>query len=123
MYGVALFFILRRYYANGNSGLPSPTVLAAPTYLYGIAALTTDFAGGFPVLIAAGMTMALIWQTETKKTSPGMPAGSSPPLKTGTSPTVSTLTGTPGTAGSYGPPAPTPGKVPVGITAPPYMAP
>ncbi len=69
MYGTVLFFVLRRYYAQGNTGLPVPTVLAAPTYLYGIAAITADFAGGFPVVVAAGLTVAFIWQIQGQKTA------------------------------------------------------
>jgi hypothetical protein len=77
MYGTVLFFVLRRYYAQGNSGLPTPTVLAAPTYLYGIAAITADFAGGLPVVVAAGLTVALIWQIQGQATNqkPAVPAG------------------------------------------------
>ena len=69
LYGVALFFILRRYYNQGNSGLPTPTVLAAPTYLYGIGLLVSDFGGGVPVVIMAGLTLGLIWRTQAEGTS------------------------------------------------------
>lgn len=69
MYGVALFFILQKYYANGNSGLPSPTVLTAPTYLYGILALSSDFLDNFPIVLAAGLTVALIWQAQSANTT------------------------------------------------------
>lgn len=76
LYGVALFFILRRYYKT-NSGLPTPTVLAAPTYLYGIGLLVSDFGGGVPVVIMAGLTLGLIWRTQaeapTAKNQTGAP--------------------------------------------------
>lgn len=63
LYGVALYFILRSYYKNtGETGLPNPRALAAPTYLYGILALTSDFLGGVPIVLAGGLTVALIWQ-------------------------------------------------------------
>lgn len=61
LYGVALTFVLKNYYKT-ESGLPTPTVIRNPTYLYGILALASDFLEGFPVVIAAGLTVALIWQ-------------------------------------------------------------
>lgn len=64
MFGVALYFILRAYYRQGNTGLPNPQVLSAPTYLYGILALAADFLAGFPIVLAAGLTMALVWQAQ-----------------------------------------------------------
>lgn len=66
LYGVALYFVLKAYYAEGNSGLPNPRALMAPTYLYGILALSSDFLEGFPIVLAAGLTVALIWQTQNK---------------------------------------------------------
>ena len=72
LYGVALYFVLKRFYSNkGNTGLPEPSVIAAPTYLYAILALVADFTGGFTIPLAAGMTVALIWQTnaQTKEQS------------------------------------------------------
>lgn len=61
LYGVALYFVLRQYYKN-QSGLPNPKVIRNPTYLYGILALASDFTGGLTIPLAAGMTVALIWQ-------------------------------------------------------------
>ena len=59
LYGVALYFVLRNYYRQGNTGIPDPRVIGAPTYLYGILSLVTDFTGGFTIPLAAGMTFAL----------------------------------------------------------------
>lgn len=66
LYGVALFFVLRTYYNEGNSGMPTPTVLAAPTYLYGILSIVSGFTGALTVPIAAGLTVSLIWQTNAR---------------------------------------------------------
>lgn len=68
LYGVALYFILRRYYQT-ESGLPKPNVLVAPTYLYGILALASDFMEGFPIVIAAAVTVAFIWQVQGTATT------------------------------------------------------
>lgn len=94
-YAVALFFGLRKYYQQGNSGLPNPQVISAPTYLYGIAALAADFVGPVAVVIAAGLTVSLIWQTQKTKgssntsspttpTTPNNPTGKAIPGPSGT---------------------------------------
>lgn len=69
LYVVAIFFILRNYYAQKdssgtpvNTGMPNPQVLTAPTYLYAILALTADFLEGFPIVLALALTVSLIWQ-------------------------------------------------------------
>lgn len=67
LYGVVLYFVLKRYYANGNAGLPDPKTLNAPTYLYGILLLSADFTGGLSMVLAAGLTVAFIWQTQNKQ--------------------------------------------------------
>lgn len=67
LYGVALYFVLQSYYREGNTGLPNPRVLMAPTYLYGILTLASDFLEGFPVVLAGGLTVALIWQAQSQK--------------------------------------------------------
>lgn len=97
MYGVALFFILQKYYKNGNSGLPSPTALTAPTYLYGILALSSDFLDNFPIVLAAGLTVALIWQAQSSPTA--TPTGKTTPAKTSVSPTTSIPPGLTGPEG------------------------
>ena len=60
-YGTAVYFILRKAYQEGHTGIPEPSLLAPPTYLYGILALAADFAGGFPVFIAVALTFGLMW--------------------------------------------------------------
>lgn len=64
LFVVAVYFILDAYYKEGNSGIPNPSVLTAPTYLYGALALSADFLEGFPIVLAAGLTVALIWQAQ-----------------------------------------------------------
>lgn len=68
MYAVVLYFVLKKYYANGNQGAPNPSTITAPTYLYAILAITADFLGAFPVVLGAGLTVALIWQAQGTKT-------------------------------------------------------
>jgi len=60
-YGTAVYFILRKAYQEGHTGIPEPSLLAPPTYLYGILALSADFLGALPVVIAVALTFALIW--------------------------------------------------------------
>jgi H+/gluconate symporter-like permease len=50
--------------------LPNPAAVAGPTYLYGILALTSGFLGGLPIWIGAGMTIALIWQSQKTPVQP-----------------------------------------------------
>jgi hypothetical protein len=70
LYGTALFWILRSYYKDpSNTGMPTPRTLSAPTYLYGILSLVSDFTGGFTVPLAAGLTVGLIWQVQAKDKS------------------------------------------------------
>ena len=64
LYGVAVYFILRKWYSEGNTGLPNPGTLTAPTYLYAILALSSDFLESFPVVLAGALTVALIWQVQ-----------------------------------------------------------
>lgn len=59
LYGIALFLILSRWYKAGGSGLPEPRLIVAPSYLYGVLALTSDFLEGLPVVLAAGLTFGL----------------------------------------------------------------
>lgn len=76
LYGVAMFWILREYYKDpANLGIPRPKAIAAPTYLYAILALASDFTGGFTIPLAAGMTVSLIWQTQAKNAKAGALAG------------------------------------------------
>lgn len=67
LYGVALFFVLKKWYSEGNSGLPDPQVVRNPSYLYGILALSADFLEGLPVVLVAALTVSLIWQLNNSK--------------------------------------------------------
>jgi hypothetical protein len=51
--------------------MPTPRTLSAPTYLYGILSLVSDFTGGFTVPLAAGLTVGLIWQVQAKDKTQG----------------------------------------------------
>lgn len=69
LYIIALFFILRNYYAQKdssgnpvNTGLPNPQMLTGSTYLYALLALSADFLEGIPVVLALALTVSLIWQ-------------------------------------------------------------
>lgn len=61
-YIVAIYFILKTYYAHGNAGMPNPKTFTAPTYLYGSLALASEFLEGLPIVLAGIFTIALIWQ-------------------------------------------------------------
>ena len=81
MYLVALFIILKNYYNKGNSGMPYPTTITAPSYLYAVLGLTADFTGGVSTVLAAGLTLGLFYRTHmqgadpiTIKTGPGTSA-------------------------------------------------
>lgn len=80
LYVAALFLILRRRYQNGGTGIPEPKYIVAPSYLYGILALTSDFLEGLPIVLAAGFTTGLYF----KITNLGTPAASTQhPSKSG----------------------------------------
>jgi hypothetical protein len=66
-YAIALYFVLRAWYQQGNSGIPNPKVIGAPTYLYGVLGLVSDFTGGFTVPLTAGVTVALALQANKTK--------------------------------------------------------
>lgn len=93
MYGVALSIILKRWYDAGNSGLPKPDVIVAPSYLYGVLALTSDFLEGLPVVLAAGLTAGLYYAVHPSKAVPaGKPTGVSRPPRTPVTGTPKTTT-------------------------------
>jgi hypothetical protein len=63
MYLVALFIILKNYYRKNKGGMPYPTVVVAPSYLYGVLSVTADFTGGLSTVLAAGLTLGLFYRT------------------------------------------------------------
>jgi len=65
MYFVALFIIVKNYYNKGNTGMPYPTTITAPSYLYAILGITSDFTEGLSTVLAAGLTLALFYRTHT----------------------------------------------------------
>lgn len=70
MYFVALFIILKNYYNKGNSGVPYPTTITAPSYLYAVLGLTADFTGGLSTVLAAGLTLGLFYRTHMQGVDP-----------------------------------------------------
>lgn len=68
---IILFLFLVAVYvslsAEKTGGLPNPRKVAPAVYLYGTLALLSDFMGGLPVAIAAGLTVALYWRTLNQK--------------------------------------------------------
>lgn len=82
MYAVALYIVLTRWYKAGNSGMPNPSVVTGPSYLYGILALTSDFLEGLPVVLAAGLTAGLYWRVSEQAKVPTNKAVPKPPIRT-----------------------------------------
>ena len=66
-YAIALYIVLSKWYAEGNSGIPNPRAFSGATYIYAILGLVSDFTGAFTVPLAAGATLALYWQTKNTK--------------------------------------------------------
>lgn len=65
MYLVALFIILRHWYKDpNNSGMPYPTTITAPSYLYAVLGLTSDAIGGLGTVLAVGLTVGLYWAVQ-----------------------------------------------------------
>lgn len=83
MYAVALYIVLSRWYKAGNSGMPDPSVVTGPSYLYGVLALTSDFLEGLPVVLAAGLTAGLYWRaSEQAKVPTKKTPQKKPPIRT-----------------------------------------
>lgn len=57
--------------------MPYPTTITAPSYLYAVLGLTSDFTGGLSTVLAAGLTLGLFYRTHSGnnplpvKTAPG----------------------------------------------------
>lgn len=93
MYFVALFIIVKNYYNKGGSGMPYPTTITAPSYLYAVLGLTADFTGGLSTVLAVGLTLGLFYRTHTgsdplipgtvKTTPKNTKTKTKPPDKTG----------------------------------------
>jgi hypothetical protein len=80
LYFVALFIIVKNYYDKGGAGMPYPTTITAPSYLYGVLGITSDFTGGLSTVLAAGLTLALFYRTHQGQ--PPLPkVDTSPPKK------------------------------------------
>jgi len=78
-FGTAVYFILRKAYQEGHTGIPEPQLLGPPVYLYAILALGVDIVGDFAVWAAVALTFGLIWayqDLETGATTLGRFAGS-----------------------------------------------
>lgn len=70
MYLVALFIILKNYYNKGGTGMPYPTAITAPSYLYAVLGLTSDFTGGISTVLSAGLTLGLFYRTHMRGVDP-----------------------------------------------------
>lgn len=95
LYAVSLYLVVSRWYKAGNSGIPTPQIVGPPSYLFGVLALTAEFLGGLPVVLAAGLTF-ILWQRKTAYPTSGGTAkttgGSTPQPTTGATSTQDTTT-------------------------------
>jgi hypothetical protein len=62
MFGLSSFWIVRAWYKNGNSGIPTPSVLSRPVYAFGLLMLLADMLGNVAVVVGAMATVTLAWQ-------------------------------------------------------------
>lgn len=69
LYATAMYFVLSTWYKRGNTGIPDPRVIAAPTYLYSILDLVSGFTGNLTVPLAMGMTFILVVQAKNGVTT------------------------------------------------------
>jgi hypothetical protein len=64
MYLVAVYIILRHWYNQpGNSGMPYPTTITAPSYLYAVLGIASGVVGDLATVLAVGLTVGLYWRT------------------------------------------------------------
>lgn len=78
---VAVFISVK----NDQTLPPNPRTVAPAVYLYSALALSADFLGGLPVVLAAMLTVALYWRSQdqkkkTKKKTVKQPAGPIGPI-------------------------------------------
>lgn len=62
MFGISSYLIVRQWYKNGNSGIPTPSVLSRPVYAFGLLMLLADMLGNVAVVVGAMSTVVLAWQ-------------------------------------------------------------
>lgn len=68
LFAVSLYLVLSKFYKQGGQGLPVPTVITGPVYLYALLLLAADFIpGGVAVALAAGSTLLLYYNRNPKK--------------------------------------------------------
>lgn len=84
MFGLSSFWIVRAWYKNGNSGIPTPSVLSRPAYAFGLLLLLSDMLGNVAVVVGAMVTVTLAWQL------PGANATAPKKKKGSTSKTITT---------------------------------
>jgi len=83
MFGLSSFFIVRAWYQQGNSGIPTPTILSKPVYAFGLLMLLTDALGNIGLVFGAAMTLGLAWQAQQPSTkTKGKPGVNITPHKT-----------------------------------------
>jgi hypothetical protein len=66
MYLVAIYLVVSHWYKNGGRGMPYPTTISAPSYLYGTLALVGDATGGLTTVLAVGLTFGLYQSLKNK---------------------------------------------------------
>lgn len=92
LYMVALFIILRHWYSEkGNKGMPPPSTITAPSYLYGVLGIVSNITGDFGTVLAAGLTLGLYYAVKKNNgTLTGVTAATAPKVAPGHSVTAKT---------------------------------
>lgn len=73
LYAATLVVVLKKWYGQGNTGMPEPTPMAAPTYAYAIILVASSFVGDLATIVALGGFFAFWNQAQsipTAKTPP-----------------------------------------------------
>jgi hypothetical protein len=84
LYIVAQVIVLKRWYAAGNTGMPKPSLITGPCYLYGVLAITSDFLQGLPIVLAAGFTVGLYFTVKSPQVNAQTTGKQTTPSKTST---------------------------------------
>ena len=74
MFGLSTFLIVRAWYQQGNSGIPTPSVLSKPAYAFGLLMLLSDWLGNVAVVVGGMATVGLLWQAQSIASRSGPPA-------------------------------------------------
>lgn len=66
MFGISTFLIVREWYREGNTGIPTPTVLQKPAYAFGILLLASDFLENIAVVFSVAIMFSLAFQAQNQ---------------------------------------------------------